>query len=95
MNSLRYPKRTDFGDEDIFVYRLACRRIIALPGGIEAMYGAGWELPKPKAQTPILSALWRAEQHDHLPPLLTAVPPYDANLNYTISAKRRRLQGTA
>jgi hypothetical protein len=51
---------------DFVEYRALVRRLIALPGGVEALYQLAWSLPKNKARSAALSGLWAAEHGKHV-----------------------------
>ena len=78
--------REDYGYEDHLVYRLACRRLACLPGGVEAMYEAIWSLPKLKMRTAVLSALWAAEHQRHHS-AFTAIDSDDSRFSTPISSE--------
>ena len=52
--------------DEVQFCRAACRRILSLEGGVEALYLAAWTLPKLKAPTSILTSLWAARDQRHV-----------------------------
>lgn len=61
----------ELGDETQLC-QAACRRALALEGGVEALYAAAWAAPQLKGTTAVLAALYAARRGDQ-PPVFSNV----------------------
>lgn len=55
----------EIGDEADFC-RAACRRALALEGGVVALYRTAWHQPRLKGTTAVLATLWAAHRGQHV-----------------------------
>ena len=52
--------------DEMFFTRAACRRLLALPGGVDALYHAAWDFPKLKGTASVLSTFLAARRQKNV-----------------------------